>query len=144
MCVCVCVCVSVCVCECESLHSTSIARKTDTSAERHVYEYIYVCMVVEHRAELSESNTDDLLMIENYLSNIGKMSKNNKLVAKCNVITKSFQKVSFIILNTLVQNYALPVQGFSCYTFLRLDMARIRILDKMKLKLFSKLYFTRL
>jgi len=50
----------------------------------------------------------------------------------------------FIILNTLVQNYALSVQGFSCYTFLRLDMARIRILDKMTLKLFSKLYFTRL
>jgi hypothetical protein len=56
----------------------------------------------------------------------------------------NWQKKPFIILNTLVQNYALSVQGFSCYTFLRLDMARIRILDKMKLKLFSKLYFTRL
>jgi len=62
------------------------------------------------------------------------------------ILNKAREKTEKIIdkLYKELNHYALSVQGFSCYTFLRLDMARIRILDKMKLKLFSKLYFTRL
>ena len=43
------------------------------------------------------------------------------------------QQRPFIILNTLVQNYALSVQGFSCYTFLELDIVQNLTVRKSRL-----------
>ena len=51
-----------------------------------------------------------------------------------NVIADLYSSRShFIILNTLVQNYALSVQGFSCYTFLELDIVQNLTVRKSRL-----------
>ena len=75
--------------------------------------------------------------IINELTAIGELLEQYKgrvrLEGEKNIQPLDDDYIKFIILNTLVQNYALSVQGFSCYTFLELDIVQNLTVRKSRL-----------